>query len=119
MRTETKMRELERQAATGDESAQEQLDHMRSRAGKGRHGDKVGKWVLLCTVRDHYRGKLLGITELGGGGAILHLAPCYWLESLASTSNEVDTGATEEHPMDHYAHGILSVLLQRSERRTE
>lgn len=78
----------------------------------GRHGDKIGKWVVIDGVRDHYRGRLLGVSEVGGGIALLHLGPCYWLESLESPSNERVTTATEEHPMDLSSMVVGAVSLQ-------
>ena len=105
-------RDLERRAAQGDEDARERLTRISHRSGMGRHGDKVGQWCVFPGVRDHYRGRLLSVTELGAGRAILHLSPAYWLESLASTSNEISVPSKEDCPLDLYSDGLLAVTLQ-------
>ena len=106
------MRKLERAAAQGDEEAAERLRAARNRITGGRHADKIGEWIVIDGVRDHYRGRLLGVTEVGGGQALLHLGPCYWLYSLESTDGERATTATEEHPIDMSSMVVGAVSLQ-------
>lgn len=106
-------RALEREASLnpgGPES--EALARMNVREGNGRHADKIGKWVMIDGVRDHYRGKLLHVTELGAGQAILHLAPCKWLDNMEGPSGERACSASPEHPFDLYSHVIEGVSLQ-------
>ncbi len=105
------MRVLERKANQGDEDAAESLRAMQARI-QCRHGDKIGQWVCIDGVRDHYRGKLLGVTEVGGGIALLHLGPCYWLYSLESPDNERATTASEDHPIDLSSMVVGAVSLQ-------
>jgi len=109
---EDRMRKLEKAASQGDEEAAETLRAMRVRVTGGRHADKIGHWVCIDGVRDHYRGRLLGVTEVGGGIAMLHLAPCYWLYSLQSTQEERATTATEAHPSDLSSMVVGAVSLQ-------
>lgn len=109
---DAEMRKLEQDAALGDEDAEHRLLAARRRCGGGRHADKIGEWVMIDGVRDHYRGRLLSVVELGAGAAILRLAPCYWLGSLESTAGEVTTTATEEHPLDLSSWVVGAVSLQ-------
>ena len=116
-KTETDMdatkRKLEREAALNPNGPEaERLARMNSRAGNGRHHDKIGKWVVVDGVRDHYRGKLTHVTELGAGQAILHLAPCKWLDNMESPSGERATRATAENPFDLYSHVVEGISLQ-------
>jgi len=110
--TDEKMRKLEKAAAQGDEEAEEALRAWRNRATGGRHGDKVGRWVVIDGVRDHYRGKLLHVSEVGGGIALLHLAPAYWLQSLEGTDGEKKTTACEAAPLDLSSMVVGAVSLQ-------
>jgi len=105
---------LERKASQGDELAMEQLTIFRQRAGRGRHGDKIGQWVVFSCVRDHYRGLLAGVTENGGGNATIHLSVAYWLPSLADCNNEVQITCSEAHPFDLNSDGVLGVSMQRA-----
>ena len=109
---DSQIRLLERRASEGDPDAEEQLRIARMRQNGVRHADKIGKWVVIDGVRDHYRGRLLGVTEVGGGFAYLHMAPCYWLASLESTTGEKVTTATEEHPFDLQTIVVGGVSLQ-------
>jgi len=106
------VRELERKAANNDPEAIARLSRIRARAGQGRHGDKIGQWITIDGVRDHYRGKLLNVTEMGGGVAILNLAPCYWLQSLEGPEGERKIRATEENPFDLCSYVVGGVALQ-------
>ena len=112
MSSDNEIRDLERRAATGDERAQEKLDRMNQRVGHGRHGDKIDKWVVVNGIRDHYQVVLRGVTELGGGRAILHCWPSYWLSSLANTDGRVQIPSSEENPFDVYTDGILGICIQ-------
>lgn len=78
----------------------EEADRARLRRSDGRHGDKIGKWVVVDGVRDHYRGVLLGVTDLGYGRALLHLHPVFWLQSLEGTNGEREVRTTDAHPFD-------------------
>jgi len=82
------------------------------RAGIGRHANKLGKWVTIDGVRDHYRGILLSVSELGGGMALLHLAPCFWLQSLESKNNEIAINCTADIPFDLSSLSVTGVALQ-------
>lgn len=110
--TDVGTRRLEQEAAMGDEEAMEALQRQRQRAGQGRHADKLGRWILMPGVRDHHRGRLQGVTELGGGRAILHVHPCYWLDRLYNRSSEVRIRTTPEHPYDCMSETITNVGLQ-------
>jgi hypothetical protein len=72
-----------------------------------RHGDKVGKWIVIEGVRTHYRGKLVHVEELAVD-CILQLKPCYALEALADTTNEVEIETTQG-PFEIYTQGILGL----------
>ena len=112
---DNRIRDLERRAATGDTEAQDRLMRLKARAGGGRHADKIGEWVAIDGVRDHYRGKLLGITELGAGKALLHLSPCYFLESLASGSSDYPIHTTQDSPFDLSSEVVGGISLQPKE----
>jgi hypothetical protein len=68
----------------GDDAAREAAVAEARRAGLGRHGDKIGRSIVIETVQCHWWGTLIGVTELGGGVGIAHLHPCYWLASTES-----------------------------------
>ena len=106
------IRRLEREAAQGDEAAQERLQRVRQRSGFGRHGDKIGQWCVFDGVRDHYRGRLVGVTELGGGRAILHLNPAAWLQGLDDHNNEIKIRTSDDHPLDLSSDVVGAVSLQ-------
>lgn len=80
-----------------------------------RHGDKIGKWITIDGVRDHYRGLLLDVCEVGGGFAFLRLSPCYWLESLGSPQNERAIQSSVEHPVEIHSIVIGAVAIQPDE----
>ena len=105
-------RDLERRAQAGDPEAQERLAHRALTFTGGRHGDKIGHWVMVDGVRDHFRGKLLRVTDLGYGKAIYHIAPCYWLYSQVDTESEKKTTGTAEHPFDLMSDVVCAVSLQ-------
>lgn len=115
--SDSRIRTLERKAATGDTEAQDALDRERQRHGSGRHADKVGSWVASWGFRDHFRGFLLGITELGGGKAIAHLHPAYWVRDM-ETGEGLKRPTSEASPFDLYI-DVQAFELQNSDWPTE
>lgn len=111
MSNDTKMRELERKAALGDQEAQDRLAIERQRSAKGRHADKIGEWVLVMGFRDHFRGRLVGITELGSGRAIGHFHPFYWVGNAETRGGELKRPSTMENPSDLYLE-VQEISLQ-------
>ena len=91
--------------------AREKLSRMNNRVGMGRHSQHIGAWVIIDGVRNSYRGFLLGVTEVQEG-AILHLHPCIFLDSLESTTGEIQMPSTVECPWDIYSSGILTLGQQ-------
>lgn len=99
-----------REAAMNPEAA-EKLRRLEARRGHGRHASHLQTWVVLDGVRNSYRGFLMDIVEVSDGG-ILRLHPCYALEALADTNNEVKLNSSEEHPWNVYSAAILSLGQQ-------
>lgn len=78
---------------------------------QGRHENLIGKWVVIDGVRTSYRGVLLSVQEMMGE-AILHFHPCFALEALADTTNEVKLPSTPDVPWQVYTQAILAIGLQ-------
>ena len=86
--------------------------HPTTDAPKGRHADKIGRWVTIDGVRDHYRGLLVGVVELGAGEALLRFSSLYWLQSLESPNGEFRVHCSAENPAELYSGVVGLVSLQ-------
>ena len=102
----------------GGEAAEAAMVADRARGGQGRHSDKLGQDVVVETVQCHWYGGLLGITELGGGAAIAHLHPCWWLSNTEGLDVGGEEGrprrvhhTDEAHPADVYLTAAVIVTL--------
>ena len=100
-----------------DDEAQERVSRERNRVHGGRHGDKLGQDVVIETVQCHWYGTLLGVSEYGGGVAIAHLHPCFWLsntetiEGLQDDAKPRRVRSTNENPADVYLTAAVIVTL--------
>lgn len=119
--TDQRIREKERRAKMeGDDIALEAAQQANLRC-RGRHGDKIGSWIIVETMQSHFCGQLLSVVECGGGVGIAQMHPCYWLSTTDVehlTSDNVQKGdkpksypSSEDHPVDVYLSPATVVFL--------
>ncbi len=110
------IRRADRTASAAGEDVDERVARHQIRL-RSRHGDKIGECVLIETVQCHWGGTLVGVTELGGGAALAHLHPCYWLSNTEgpevgdASARPKKVRSTPEHPADVYLTAAVIVTL--------
>lgn len=100
-----------------DEVASQRAMTEATRFGMGRHSDKLGQDIVIETVQCHWYGTLVGVTELGGGAALAHLNPCWWISNTETLTPADASGhpkrvkTTDKCPADIYLTAAVIVSL--------